>query len=133
MEKIRIEQLWELVQRLVRDGSAWRAKETLQTIITISPSHAMARAELSHILNSEGDFDAALLQAHFAFSLNPSIPGLEQRLADLLFLSAIYDRALSHYEHSLRQGANDRQIVERVAICRQILAQQTEEREEDIN
>ena len=127
---IRIEELWQKVCELERQNSSWKSKDLLKTIITIRPDHASARVTLARIYMTDGDIESALLQANFAYQLNPEIPQLAKLLADLYFMSGLYDRALPLYQVAIRAGDKDRITAERLVTCKNIVASEAAEEKE---
>ena len=118
--EIRVEELWQIFCNYQRQQASWKAKEILRTIITLRPDHASARAALASLLIDDGEIDAAMLQASFAYQLNPGIPDLSRKLADLYFISGLYDKAGDLYQEAIRTGDQDRVTAERLVLCKNI-------------
>jgi tetratricopeptide (TPR) repeat protein len=132
-ENIRVEELWSIAEEFIKSNSPWKARDILKTILAAYPAHAAARAELAAIFQAEGDLDLALVHAVFAHRLNPDLPNLSRRCADLYFVSGFYEEALALYEDLVRADERDRAASQRLLLCKEIVDVRRSEGEDEAN
>lgn len=132
-DEIRAEQLWQVAREMIRAGQAWKAREVLKTIFVAFPSHVAARVEFANILKADGDIDGALVHCSFAYQLNREFPGLAQQLGELYILTGFYEEARVCLEKVVRDGNSDKDITEKLELCREIARQRRNKSSDDIH
>ena len=71
------------------------AEESYRKAIALSPGNANARFNYSELLTTRGRFDEAIIEAARAIELDPVTPFSNRAMADALFISGQFEKALS--------------------------------------
>ncbi len=85
-----------------KTGSEAEARRLLQAAFEIQPDHAMAQAELGHLLMREGDFEAAREASMRAVALDPNLADAHHVVATTLVCLGGHREALRYVQEAVK-------------------------------
>ena len=88
-------------------GEPARARDALVRAVRLAPGFAPAHFNLSHVLETLGETDAAVRELRTTLDLQPDATGVATRLAQLLTMQGKPDDAVADLERAARRGSRE--------------------------